>query len=140
VIVRSPDNARACEILYGLAMPLADPRIVAVANKNCRAIESTHEQRVVLARAMLADHHADEVVGLLGDVEGWRGRVDDKIEAWFLLCDAYRDTKQWADAKHCLRRLDASGGLTPARAAEVQQRMATLDHARAEEVGSQQPP
>jgi hypothetical protein len=131
VIDRSPDHPHPCDLLYALAMPTGDARIVALANKHCRETESTHEVRLALARSLLANHHDDEVIGLLVDVEDWGGRVDDKVNAWLLLCDARHDKRTWDEAKHCLRRLDASGTLSGDRIADVAARLVAIDRERA---------
>jgi O-antigen ligase len=137
VIQRTPDGARPCEILLGLAMQAADPTIVGAANKNCRETDSTQTQRVVLARALLANQHAEEALGLLADVEQWHGRIDDKANAWLVRCDAYSQLKRWGDAKHCLRRLDASGSLLRSRSDELTQRLGAVDREQAvDHVGS----
>ena len=49
------------------------------------------------------------IVPLLSDVESWQGRIDEKIDAWLLFCEAQISLAKFGDAEHCLRRLDGAG-------------------------------
>lgn len=131
VIDHAKERLHACDLLFGLAVARADARIYTTVGQRCRDFEPTHEARLALARVLAAKHHDEEVLQLLADVEAWDGRVDDKVDGWIARCEALRALGRWDDAKHCLRKLAASGALPPGRSADVAQRLhaVDLDHA-----------
>ncbi|MGE5181189.1 MAG: hypothetical protein ACM31C_03965, partial [Acidobacteriota bacterium] len=78
---------------------------------------------------LLAKHSEAEIVHLLGDVDTWQGRSDEKVDAWFVLCDAQLALAYWDEAKRCLRRLDASGLVPPERSHEIADRLEKINQA-----------
>ena len=59
----------------------------------------------------------------------WTGRIDEKADAWLILCDVYSQKKQWDPAIECLHHLDASGLIRPG-SDQVATRLQTIDQQR----------
>jgi O-antigen ligase len=129
VLERRPDKLIACERLYSVAALQADMALVSFAREHCHGFDPTHRTRIDLAKAMLAKQGAKEVLGFLADVEDWTGKLDEKIEAWLVLCDAFAALAQHDGAKRCLRRLDASGIVPVDRAKDISSRLEKLSDA-----------
>jgi O-antigen ligase len=129
VLDLQPHTPHACELLYALATKQGDPAIVAVAAKRCADYPPGRDVRLALGKILLAKHDETEIVRLLGDVETWQGRSDEKSEAWLVLCDAQLALAYWDEAKRCLRRLDAAGLLPPERASEIAKRLEQIQEA-----------
>ncbi len=107
------DDLRAAEALYALALQTkAYGRAESALRKRCTIIPSKRCMLDLANVLSLQDKHAD-VIALLADVQTWRGRVDDQLPAWLLLCDSRTKLAQYSDARDCLRRLDVSGLLKP---------------------------
>jgi hypothetical protein len=131
VLDAHPDDFHACAAIYDIATRYPDLDVVA-ATHHCPHYELTRQMRLRIGRQQLA-HHADaDAIQLLADVESWPGRIDEKFAAWMIVCDAHADLREWDDAKHCLRRLDASGIATTDGRAEIANRVTKLDDARRE--------
>jgi len=129
VLERRPDNLIACERLYDVAARQAEMSLASYAQVHCHGFEPTRRARIDLAHALLAKHGDKEVLALLANVETWTGRSDEKAEGWLALCDGYIDLGQVDSAKHCLRRLDASGLVPPDHTHEISGRLETLSAA-----------
>ncbi len=112
VIVYTTD-LRAADALYSLAMNAkAYDRAERASRKRCQVIPSKRCQ-LELARVLgLAGKHAD-VAKTLEDAMTWRGRADDQLAGWLMLCEAQIALGKLSDATDCLRRLDISGLVKP---------------------------
>lgn len=138
VLERDTRDAQACSLLYGIASEQGgNVEAVSAALVRCTDSLPDPHARLALARQMAGKGAHDEIIRLLSDVETWRGKIDQKVSAWFLLCDAHTARHDWDVAKRCLRRLDASGDVRPERRSEVTSRLELLEKNRiAAEVGS----
>jgi hypothetical protein len=123
VLAHHPQATHACDLLYAEAARTGDVAVVTLASQRCQGYQAGRDTRIALSRMLLGQHAADQAAKLLGDVESWQGRRDEKADAWLLLCDAHLALAHWDDAKRCLRRLDASGLLPPERASEIATRL-----------------
>lgn len=129
VLERRPDKLIACERLYGVAALQADITLISFARAHCHGFDPTHRTRIDLAKAMIGKQDANAAIGFLTDVETWTGKLDEKIEAWFVLCDAQAALAQRDAAKRCLRRLDAAGIVPIDRAKDISSRLEKLSDA-----------
>lgn len=75
----------------------------------------------------------DQVLNDLADVSKWTGRLDQRTEAWLLVCDAHIEQRAWDPALECLHKLDGSGIVPPGDRAGVVQRLAIVDEHRTAE-------
>ncbi len=125
-----PDNLRACERLFDLAVGRADVAIAETVGKKCPHYEPSHASRLQLARVLGDKGRHAEAVRLLADVPSWRGRVDDKVGAWLTLCDEHLALGAFDDAKRCLHRLEASGLIMKDRITEISSRLVKIQNAR----------
>jgi O-antigen ligase len=125
VLARRPNQSRACERLFVLAQS-GDLRAARVGTRRCREMLPDYATRVTIAK-VLADRLAyPEIIDLLRDVEDWESRVDDKINGWLALCDAYNALGNRDESKRCLRRLDASPDMRAERRGEIVQRLEAI--------------
>jgi hypothetical protein len=85
-----------------------------------------YQTRLALALTLFDNQGYAEILKLLRDVESWESRVDDKISAWLVLCDAHRALDAVDEAKRCLRRLDSSPDMRPERRGEIINRLEAL--------------
>jgi O-antigen ligase/tetratricopeptide (TPR) repeat protein len=122
-------NVHACEVLFDLGIRRQDFAALDIVKAQCIDFHPSEDSRLALARVLAAKHANADVVKLLGDVEGWRGRADQKSEAWIMLCSAELELGQFDDAKHCLRHLDAAGIATPETSAKVTDLLQQVDDA-----------
>jgi O-antigen ligase len=137
VIAARPRSTRACELWFDVLLQGADLPLDAGAK--CLEMMPDRQTRLALAHAMIKQARYDEAVRLISDVETWPGRIDERAAAWLTLCDVHSLRKNWADAKRCLRRLDASGDLTPDQRPGVQARLEQVEKLRKEEDLAKQP-
>ncbi len=114
---------RACELLYHRVLRTGDLEAVDLAGRKCTAITPDQETRAELGRILLREARYQDVIRLLEDVEGWTTRIDSKTTGWLTLCDAHLGTLNLNEAKRCLRRLDASGGVAHERTHEIVERL-----------------
>lgn len=118
--------------LYELAMARND---VDVALRAATArLEEAHTQtsRVMLAKAKFAHQDYDAILKDLADVRSWSGRIDERGDAWLIVCDTYIQTARWDDALQCIHQLDVSG-LMAMRHDEIAQRETDIGNHRASE-------
>jgi hypothetical protein len=113
VVLLKPQALHACERLFTLATQRVDLAAIDVVKQRCVEYQPSQEDRLGLAKVLHAKHDDAAIVPLLGDVESWQGRSDEKIDAWLVLCDAQIALAKYADAKHCLRQLDGIGIVPP---------------------------
>ena len=93
----------------------------------------TATSRIQLARVLFKRRQYDQVLNDLADVSTWTGRLDQRAEAWLLVCDAQIEKRAWDPALECLHKLDGSGTLAPGDRAGVVQRLAIVDEHRTTE-------
>ena len=108
-VLLQPHALHACERLYAWATQRSDLDAIDVLKQRCVDYQPSQDDRIALARVLRAKHADASIVPLLGDVESWQGRSDQKVEAWKMLCDAQLELGKFDDAKRCLRRLDGTG-------------------------------
>jgi len=108
-VVTYTSDLRAAEMLFTLAMQSKNYGAAELAAR--RRCETYRSKRCQLELAQVLSLRKDHAAALeaLGDVMTWRGRADDQLPAWYLLCDSYVALQKLSDAKDCLRRLDVSG-------------------------------
>ena len=103
------DDLRAAEALYSIAMTEKTYELAEKASRKRCAILPSKRCQLELARVLgLAGKHAD-VAKTLEDAPTWRGRADDQLTGWMMLCEAQIAMGALSEAKDCLRRLDVSG-------------------------------
>jgi uncharacterized protein HemY len=119
--------------LYRLALTRGDLAIAEQAARRRLAESRTAESRILLARVLFKRGAYDQVVNDLADVSAWRGRLDQRAEAWLLACDARIEQRAWDAAIECLHKLDGSGILNASERTEIVQRIAFVDEHRSRE-------
>jgi O-Antigen ligase len=130
-VVASRRSAAACDLwfdvmLEGIDLPLDSAH-------RCLEALPDRQTRLALARVLINKERYSESVRLLQDVETWPGRIDERAAAWLTLCDVHTVMRAYADAKRCLRRLDASGDLSTEQGPAVQARLAQIEKDRRDE-------
>lgn len=129
VLQREPRKAMdACKLLF--AMIPREEKAADVALERCQSLVDDNATRLSTARTLLSRHRVEDARALLEDVETWQGPTDEKLAAWFMLCDSYRQESRWEDAKRCMRRLQVAPDLPPARRDELERRLEEIDTAR----------
>jgi hypothetical protein len=133
-VIQGPQHDLAViDQLYRLALARGDLAIAEQAARR-RLVESrTATSRIQLARVLFKRAQYDQVLNDLADVSTWTGRLDQKAEAWLLVCDVHIEQRAWDPALECLHKLDGSGVLTPGDRAGVVQRLAIVDEHRTTE-------
>lgn len=139
VVLLQPQSLHACELLFAAAAKRGDLAMVDLLKQRCTDYQPSQDGKVALALVLHTKHASAELVQLLSDVESWQGRSDEKVAAWELLCEAELELGKYNDAKRCLRRIDASGKLSPDLTAKVADLLEQVDDAqRRAAVGSDQ--
>jgi O-antigen ligase len=133
-VVHGPQHDLAViDELYRLAMARRDLEIAEQAARR-RLVESrTNLSRILLAKVMFRREKFDQVLKDLADVPKWRGRNDERAEAWFLVCDTHIEKRSWDEALECLHKLDASGLIPVARRNDVVKRLTIVNEQRTTE-------
>jgi O-antigen ligase len=119
--------------LYGLALARGDLAIAEQAARRRLAGSRTAQSRILLARVLFKRGAYDQVVNDLADVSAWKGRLDERAEAWLLACDARVEQRAWDAALECLHKLDGSGILNASERTEIVHRIAFVDEHRSRE-------
>ncbi len=109
VVLLKPQALHACERLFALATQRVDLAAIDIVKQRCVEYQPSEPDRLALAKVLHAKGADAAIVPLLSDVESWQGRSDEKVDAWFVLCDAQIALAKFTDAKHCLRQLDGTG-------------------------------
>ena len=102
-------SSRACDLLYMMSMDLKDLTQIAMANSRCRGFEPGRDIRMRIAQLQVRGGRFDDAIATLQDVETWEGRIDEKVTAWLLVCDAHAAMHRWDEARRCIRRLEGLG-------------------------------
>lgn len=131
-LLKTRRTARACEQLFEISLQDGDLDAAEIAGKSCPDMMPDRHTRMSLARMLYKNQRYSDILPLLADVEDWRGRIDDTVSAWLLLCDARVGLGQLDEAKRCLRRLDVSGDVRAERKAELKVRFERIEKLRAE--------
>ncbi|HEY0254248.1 MAG TPA: O-antigen ligase family protein [Kofleriaceae bacterium] len=119
----SPQSTKACRLLFKLAInqPVLAGKIIG--ERRCSQQQPSHEERAALGRALVVKKLYEPAMRILDDVADWPERSPEHLEAWLARCDAQMGMEQWLDARSCLRKLDATGLVTPEREAELANRL-----------------
>jgi O-antigen ligase len=126
VLQQRPKDSYACETLYAMALSSADLVAAEAAGRSCVDLMPDYQTRLALAQVLARKQAYGEILRLLDDIETWETRVDDKITAWFVLCDAHAGLEHFDEAKRCLRRLDASPDMRAERRGELLNKLEAL--------------
>jgi O-antigen ligase len=130
VLKQRPKDSYACERLYAIALQDGDLTAAEAAGRGCVDLMPDFQTRLSLARVLGAKGGHAEVLRILNDVESWETRIDDKINAWLLLCDSHAALANIDEAKRCLRRLDSSHDMRVERRKDVIERLDALQKPR----------
>ena len=103
------------DTLYNLAFERKDYDVALRAAHARFAIANTPTSRSMIARILYAQKKYADVYVALADVESWRGLLDERADAWLLVCDSYRDQRRWDEAMQCLHKLDGTGSMASRR-------------------------
>jgi predicted Zn-dependent protease len=108
-ILEHSNNAQAADALYSLGLRTKDwPMAESGSRARCRMMPSDR-CTIELARTLELQGKFGEVIGLLNTVASWRGRREDQLTAWQMLCAAYRSAGQTVVSLDCAHRLSATG-------------------------------
>jgi hypothetical protein len=133
-VIQGPQHdLAAIDHLYRLALDRGDLAIAEQAARRRVAESRTAESRILLARVLFKRKQFDQVLNDLADVSTWTGRLDQRAEAWLLVCDAQIEKRAWDPALECLHKLDGSGSIPPGDRAGIVQRLAVVDEHRTRE-------
>ena len=136
-VVATRHSTVACDLwfdvmLQGIDLPLDSA-------KHCLEQLPDRQTRLALARVLINKERYAEAIRLISDVETWPGRIDERAAAWLTLCDVHAVTRDYATAKRCFRRLDASGDLAKEQGPVIEARLAQLEKDRiAEDLAKEQ--
>ena len=133
IVLGSQNDVPVIDTLYQLAMKRHDFAVAEQAARRRLAASRTSVSRIMLARVMFRREQFDQVLKDLADVPTWRGRTDEQVDAWFLVCDCYIEKRAWDPALECLHKLDGSGILPPAHRNDVVKRLTIVTEHRANE-------
>ncbi|MBC7977901.1 MAG: hypothetical protein H7138_23210, partial [Myxococcales bacterium] len=133
VVLGPRSDLAVIDQLYTLAMKLQLLPIAEQAARRRLVVSRTHASRILLARVMFRREAFDQVLRDLADVPTWKGRLDEKAEAWFLMCDTQIEKRAWDPALECLHKLDGSGVIAPARRNDVVKRLTIVNDQRTTE-------
>ncbi len=133
VVLGPRSDLAVIDQLYTLAMKLHQLPIAEQAARRRLVVSRTNASRIMLARVMFRREAFDQVLRDLADVPTWKGRLDEKAEAWFLMCDTQIEKRAWDPALECLHKLDGSGVIAPARRNDVVKRLTIVNDQRTSE-------
>jgi len=122
-----PNNIRACDLLYALAIRDQDVRAAEHASRKCSEHALAQESRVALAEMLLRERRYTEALRTIRDAETWEGHIDLRVRGWLTECDVYAAQEHWDEAKRCVRKLDGSGLITPERRDEITKRLERIE-------------
>jgi O-antigen ligase len=133
-IVLSPEHdLDDIDALYRLALGLRDLPAAELAARQRLAEANTHASRIMLARVLFRREAFAQVLKDLADVATWKGRIDERADAWLLLCDTHIELRSWDPALECLHKLDGSGTIAEGRRYDVTKRLMIVNDHRATE-------
>jgi hypothetical protein len=130
-------DLRMLDALYDLATALGDVDTALRAAQARLKEAHTQTSRVMLARAEFAHKDYDLILKDLADVRSWVGRIDERGDAWLIVCDTHAALEHWDEALQCIHQLDVSGLMT-SRHDEIAQRETDIGNKRAAEAKLQQ--
>jgi O-antigen ligase len=134
---RPTQDLELLDTLYDLALSRTDYDVALRAARARFAIANTPTSRAMIARILYAQKQYTDVYAELADVESWPGNVDDRADAWLLVCDSYRDQRRWDDAMRCIHKLDGTGSMA-VRRQQIIQRESAIRELRESEIRSKQ--
>lgn len=106
-------DLHAADAMYTIALERKDYAAAERAGRARCQIVPSNSCSLALARVLAAANKHVEIVEHLRDVASWHGHRDDRIEAWFILCDARLALGDVSETNACLRRLETSGLIAP---------------------------
>jgi O-antigen ligase len=137
-VARRPQHdLRVIDMLYDLAMARGDVDVARQTAELRLDVSHTTTSRLMLAKVKLAQHEYDALLTELADVKNWTGRIDEKADAWLILCDVHIAREQWDPALECLHRLDSSGMPLSGGRVEITKRLQEIGQKRAYEAKMQ---
>jgi hypothetical protein len=137
VIALPQRDTAVTDRLYKLAMDQQEYGFAERAARIRLKIARTTTSRLMLAKVHAKRGNQGLLLAELSDVSSWRGRIDEKSEAWLLVCDVRIDRKEWDHAMECLHRLDGSGAVTQGTRSELTRRFTYIKEQRTLEVRQQ---
>ncbi|HEY0192141.1 MAG TPA: hypothetical protein VGC42_13565, partial [Kofleriaceae bacterium] len=133
VVLMPQHDLTAIDTLYELAIERRDFPVAEQAARRRLTESHTNASRLMLARAMFRQEQFDQVLHDLAEVPAWKGRIDEQIDAWLLVCDTQIEKRAWDAGLECLHKLDGSGVMSPTRRYEVTKRLSIIsDHRKTE--------
>ncbi|MCW5800901.1 MAG: O-antigen ligase family protein [Deltaproteobacteria bacterium] len=123
VIERPQRDIAVVDRLYDLAVAEKAYDVAERAVRVRLAIARTTTSRLKLAKVHVLRGATDRVLADLADVATWRGRIDEKAEAWLIVCDVHVERRNWDKAVECLHRLDGSGTVASSQRPEIAKRL-----------------
>ncbi len=115
IVDQPTHDLRLIDELYKLGMDRNDLEVALRAARARFAESQTPTSRLMLARVEFQRNELDAVLEQLSDVKTWRGRLDERADAWLLVCDAHHKRRNWDAALECLHHLDATGSMNMRR-------------------------
>ncbi|MCX5742671.1 MAG: O-antigen ligase family protein [Proteobacteria bacterium] len=133
VAERPQHDLRVIDLLYRMAMDHQAYDAAKTAAELRLRVAHTTTSKVQLAKVLFVRHEYDRLLVDLADVATWTGRIDEKAEAWLVLCDVHITQQAWDPALKCIHRLDASGLVLPGARSQIQRRVQAINEARERE-------
>ncbi|MBA3538029.1 MAG: O-antigen ligase family protein, partial [Deltaproteobacteria bacterium] len=130
VAKRPQHDLRVIDMLYELALARKDLDSAKAAAELRRSVARTTTSHLMLVKVMFQRKEYDALLADLADGATWTGRIDEKAEAWSILCDIHIEQKNWDNALKCIHRLDASGVVPQSARWSVQKRLQTITEQR----------
>lgn len=137
VAARPQHDIRVIDMLYDLATLRGDLDVARKTAELRLEMSHTTTSRLKLAKVKFAQHEYDALLTDLADVKNWNGRIDERADAWLILCDVHIARQQWDEALKCLHRLDSSGNPVSSGRLEITKRIEDIGQKRAFEAKMQ---
>ena len=109
-VARQPQHdTQIMDMLYGMAMDNKDYADAKATAELRLQTAHTTRSRLMLAQVQYQLKEYDVLLASLAGLSKWNGPTTDRAAAWLILCDVYKDKRDWDNALLCLHRLDVSG-------------------------------
>lgn len=136
-IEHNSQNLDLLDTLYALAFERKDYAVALRAAETRLVAANTPTSRLMHARIKYVQQDYAAVYTELADVQTWPGRIDERADAWLIVCDAYRDQGRWNDALKCIHQLDGTGTMA-LRRSDITDREGDIADRRQAEVRTKQ--
>lgn len=120
-VLANKNDLRGADAMYSIALEQKNYVAAERAGRIRCQLAPSAPCTLALARVLALAQKPAEIIEQLQDVAYWHGHRDDRIEAWFMLCDAQFALGNIGETTACLRKLEASG-LLPSDAPELRRR------------------